>query len=128
MRTIRKLAIAGLLLALSACGGKGFAPSAGPFSGTLTTSDGPIGTFSFTTTADGLLGGSGTISAGGNVDPISLTGLISGTQIAGNLSNVNLGSGDFKGRFLSATIASGTFTYVDTAQTVHLSGTWEARP
>ena len=118
--------ICGLLL-LNACGGgKGFVPATGPFSGTLTTTAGPLGQFTFTTTTDGLLQGTGTLTISGNLVPVSITGLLAGTSITANLTNVNLGGGDFKGNFVSKNIALGTFTYVDAAQTVHLSGTWQA--
>jgi hypothetical protein len=87
-----------------------------------------MGQFSFTTTNDGLFGGTGVLTVSGNQVPVSITGLVSGTALNGDIANVNLGSGDFNGRFVAANIATGTFTYVDTAQTVSLSGTWEARP
>jgi hypothetical protein len=114
-----------VLLILASCSGSEFIPLVGPFSGTLTTADGPVGQFTFTVT-DRQLGGTGTLTLDSNLVPVSIIGPLTGELINGDMQNVNLGSGDFIGHFSSTTSASGTFTFVDSAQTINLSGTWTA--
>jgi hypothetical protein len=120
------LGLAGLLLCAACGGGTPFVPATGPFTGTMSTPvDGPLGQLSFTYT-DGLIGGTATLTIDGNLGPLSVSAVVSGKGLAGEARNVNLGGGDFVGVFQDETHSSGTFTFVDTAETVLISGTWIA--
>lgn len=115
------------LLACCACGSAApFAPVVGPFSGALTAGGAPTGQFQFTY-GQGTIGGTGTLTINGDLVPVSISAVLQGRSFAGELRNENLGSGQFSGTFGSQASAVGTFTFVDTAETVSLDGTWSAQ-
>jgi hypothetical protein len=125
-KSVLSCLIATLALVCLGCGnGSDFQPVVGPFSGTLQTASGPVGQFTFTYT-DGLLGGTGAMTIDGNLVPVSFSAVVNGKTLSGELRNATLGGGEVTGIFLDAAHGSGSFEYVDTAETIHLTGTWTA--
>lgn len=127
VRLILRFAAAALgaaLLCLSACGGPGAKPPAGPYRGTLSVSGAPIGDFAFTV-ADGLVAGTCTLTHNEQLTQVAISGSINGRGIVGRLHNENLGEGPFVGS-IGGGGASGTFSYEDAGGVSTQTGTWSA--
>ncbi len=125
---MRKFRAAGIVIAIMlmvSCSGGAFLPNMGPFAGLFTAGAGTVGTLSLTTTS-GLVSGTGTLVHNEQQVTVSISGVISGYQIDGSVTNASLGSGVFKGKFHDVDKASGTFGYTDSGMISTTSGTWSA--
>jgi len=114
-----------LLLVLSACGGGGFTPQPGPYSGEFLVSDQAIGTFTLTVSGN-MLGGTGMLTHNAQPVTVTITALINGTTVTGTVSNASLGGGAFTGQFASQQGLTGDFTYTDAGEISTTTGTWRA--
>ena len=111
-----------LALFLSACGGSGFTPDAGPYDGVFTVNGSSEGNLSFTV-INGQLGGTARFTHNDQTVTTSISGIVTGNQIVGNIQATNLGFGPFNGSFSNGD-ASGTFSYTDAGEISTTTGTW----
>ena len=111
-------------LLLAGCGGAAFMPDPGAFLGDFTVTAADIGDLSFTATTSGVAG-TGVLHNGALDVDVAVSANVTGLDINGTISNTNLGSGNFKGRFAGAKSASGTFT-LNIVTGTQLTGTWSA--
>lgn len=121
----KRFLLAACLLFLVSCGGTDFVPNPGPFNGNFKDSTTQLGSFTFTVT-DGLIGGTGTVIHNSQQISVSISAVISGSTITGQVSNGSVGSGDFVGSFSSDKGAYGTFQFTGTVDQQTTSGTWNA--
>ena len=122
-RLLLLLLLSGLLI--SCGGGNPFVPLVGPFDGQFLLGTTPAGQFNLTT-GGGLIAGTG-ILVHNNMDiTVSISGIVSGRQITGQVVNELQGSGSFNGAFNTDSSSSGTFTFTDTLGLVTTTGTWTA--
>jgi hypothetical protein len=112
-------------VALLGCGGSGFTPEPGPFTGDFVDGETVLGSFSFTVTGD-LIGGTGTLMHNAAQVNVSLSGVISDKSISGQVTNVSVGAGEFTGSFRGEDAALGTFEFLDNVDQERTSGTWVA--
>ena len=110
---------------LAACGGGGFTPDPGPFSGQFLVNDTAIGMFTLTVTGN-MLGGTGTLTHNAQPVTVTITAVISGTAVTGTVSNASLGGGTFTGRFENKSGLTGDFSYTDAGGINTTTGIWRA--
>ncbi len=123
---IPHLVLVPLVLAICiSCGGGGFAPTAGVFSGQFIVGAQAIGTFTVNVNGNSFGGGGMLIHNGFDV-PVAVSSLITGANITGRVENASLGHGSFTGHFIGERHAEGDFTYTDEGGISTATGTWVA--
>ncbi|GEM_PF-3627843 len=122
-RLLMLVLLSGLLISCS--GGNPFVPQVGPFDGQFLVGETPTGQFNLTT-GGGLIAGTGTLTHNNTEISVSISGIVSGRSITGQVVNELQGSGSFNGGFDTDRYSNGTFTFTDTLGLVTTTGTWTA--
>ena len=110
---------------LAGCGGSEFMPHPGPFSGGFSSGEVVLGSFTLTVT-DGLVGGTGSLMHNALPINVSISGVISGKSISGQVVNASIGAGEFTGSFRNEETALGNFVFHGSTDQQTTSGTWLA--